>query len=196
MGLVFISSVVAAFISRSGSDFISGEDVGRFVDETMQDITSYISVTEVMGRFEGDDSLGISKIAFYVKPMFSQDIDISSLTMRIDEGDDLFFYQYDDDVQKLDSSGLFSYSLWDEVSEAMFGVIVVHDEDDSIEQYHVLNDRSDMIYIIVNVPYNHRLNSGESVDVTLLQTSGIQKTIALHVPLPMKRVVTLAKGFY
>jgi archaellin len=196
MAMVFISTVVAALITNSDSVTLSEEDMQQLVDGTLQDLTSYITIGDVIGRFEGDSDQEIHKIAFLLKPLFSQNIDISTFTMRFDTNNALFFYRFNNSVQRFGSTGLFSHPLWANLSEGTFGIVIINDDDNSVEQYNIFNDRSDMVYLVMNLSNEQSLSYGESVDVTLLQTSGLHKTLTLHTPLPMKKVVTLARGFY
>ncbi len=57
--------------------------------------------------------------------------------------------------------------------------------------YDAINDNTDMAYIIINLSEEFSMAKGETMDVTLLPSAGIKKTITLDAPLPMKQLVNL-----
>jgi len=191
----FISAIVASVLITSESTSVTEEEMQQLVDDTLKDLTSYMTISEVVGRFDGSSDPGINKIAFLLKPMFTQPIDVDSMTLKMNVEDDMLLYQFDGSVDSLGPSGLFSHDIWNNLSEGSFGIITVYDKDSSVTSYQVFNDRSDMAYLIISLSDSHRLKSQEEIEVRFLHTSGLHKSLNLHVPLPMKQVVTLAQGF-
>ena len=72
-----------------------------------------------------------------------------------------------------------------------YGFIVTYDKDGSLTDYGAFDDNTDMAYVLVNLPPGFFMKKGDSMVTTLFLSSGVEKTVILETPLPMKSAVSL-----
>jgi archaellin len=126
-----------------------------------------------------------------IKPLISDEIELSELTIKLNNGNNLIILSYKGDAAFRDTNDLFEHQIWDNLTENNFGIIATHDKDNSITDYNTINKNTDMAYIIIKLPENFYMKKGDTLTVTLFPSSGIQRTTILEAPLPMKKVVSL-----
>lgn len=199
-GVILITSIIligatAASLLGTQSEDTSEEDLidlyNQVVDETIDEITTYLQITDKLGKYYGDPHQQIiEKIAIMVKPLISTDIDISGLTIKLCDGNTVKILNFGENAEFIGSQSLFGHSLWDTLPEGTFGVIVTHDEDKSLVNYNAINKNTDMAYIVIKLSEEFALKKGDVLVVTLFPESGIQKTIKLEAPLPMRSIIS------
>lgn len=199
-GAILITSVIlisatAASLLGSESEETSEEDLieyyNQVVDETIDEITTYLQITDKLGKYYGvPHQQKIEKIAIMVKPLISIDIDISELTIKLCDGNTVKILNYSGNAESIGSQSLFGHSLWNGLSEGTFGFIVTHDKDNSLVNYNTINKNTDMTYIVIKLSEEFALKKGDVLIVTLFPESGIQKTIKLEAPLPMRSIIS------
>ena len=195
IGAILIG-VVAMSVISSGSGDMSREDLVEFydqvVDESVDEITTYLQITDKLGKYYGaPHQQKIEKIAIMVKPLVSIDIDVSELTIKICDGNTVKILNCSGNAAYIGSQSLFGHSLWDEITENTFGFIVTHDKDNSLVDYNTINKNSDMAYIIIKLSEDFYMEKGDIMVVSLFPGSGIKRTTILEALLPMKSVVSL-----
>ena len=55
----------------------------------------------------------------------------------------------------------------------------------------MMNDNTDMAYIIIKLSKEFQMKKGNTMTVTLFPSTGVQKIITLEAPIPINLVVTL-----
>ena len=129
----------------------------------------------------------IQKIALLIKPLVTTKIDFSEFSIKISNNEDVQILKYNGSIDQIGRNFLFENSVWENICYGYFGVLVVTDKDQSMINYEVLND--DSVYLLIKLSEKFTLQKGDSLTVTLLPSSGLQKTLTLTAPLPMKSIV-------
>jgi archaellin len=188
---LLIGATVASVVrSGTGGDTTTSEkDMNKIVNDVLNEITTYIQIKDQMGKYYLENGVQkIKKIAILVKPLVSQDIDISQLTIKLYNGYDVRILNYSGNAKFIGANSLFEHPIWSDISENSFGFIATLDSDRSLVDYNVLN--GDMAFIIIKLSDDFSIAQGESITMTLFPSSGITKTITLEAPLPIKPVVS------
>jgi len=188
--------VVAMSVLSSGSGDTSEEDLIEFydqvVDESVNEIITYLQITDKLGKYYGaPHQQKIEKIAIMVKPLVSINIDVSELIIKLCDGNTVKILNYSGNAAFIASQSLFEHSLWDDITEKTFRFIVTHDKDNSLVDYNTVNKNSDKAYIIIKLSEDFYMEKGDIMVVSLFPGSGIKRTTILEAPLPMKSVVSL-----
>jgi len=188
---VILIGVVATSVLSSETEEISEKDVEEILDDTLNEITTYLKITDKLGKYYGvHHQQKIEKIAIMVKPLISTDIDISELTVKLCDGNTVKILSFNGNADFIGSQSLFEHSLWDDLPEGTFGFIVTHDKDNSLVDYNIINKNTDMAYIVIKLSEELSLEKGETLIVTLFPESGIQRTIKVEAPMPMKSIIS------
>jgi archaellin len=191
--IIFILiGAVAGSVLINGTQNLSYGDLTKITNEALDEITTYIQVKNVLAKYENfQGKQCIQKIAIFIKPLVSIDIDITKISITISNGDDLRILFYSGQVASINSYSLFAHPLWDSLSDDTYSLISTIDDDSSMVQYHTINKNTDMAFIILKLPANATLSYGESLQITLMPSPGNERTITLEPPLPTTHVVSL-----
>ncbi|MBN2065232.1 MAG: hypothetical protein JW771_00295, partial [Candidatus Thermoplasmatota archaeon] len=188
ISFLLIGATVASVIS-SGTEPGSEEEIEELLDDVLNELTTYLQIKDKIGKFSTlNDQLQIQQIALLISPLFSQDIDVTGLTIKLCDGDAVYILNYSGQAAFVGSHGLFGHPLWNSLNETSFGFLAIHDTDRSLIDFDVLN--KDLVYTLIKLPEELSLKKGETIEITLFPSSGIVRTIALKAPLPIHSVVT------
>lgn len=166
-------------------------NIDQLVDETIDEIQSYIQIRDQKGKYyENNGILEIQKIAILISPLVTQDIDISQLSIQIDNGNIVKILNYNQNSSKLESKTLFEHSIWKDLNGENFEFITICDIDNSIIDSNLINDYSDNAYLIFRLPADMTMEKYDFLKVTLFPSSGITRVTTLKAPMPINRVVT------
>ena len=189
-GVIAVSVLSGPSDEKSEQDMIELYD--QLVDESIDEISTYIKITDKLGKYYGAPrQQRIEKIAIMIKPLVSIDIDLSELTIKICDGNSVRVLSNNGEAKSIASNSLFEHSLWEKIKENTFSFIVTHDKDKSIIEYNKINKNSDMGYIIIKLPKDFYMEKGDNLVLTLFPETGITRTTLLEAPLPIKSVVSL-----
>lgn len=167
-------------------------DLEQLTDDAVNEISTYLVVKDIFGKYSSQDQdRCISQIVLLVKPMFHGSLEISGLSLQLNNGDDICVLSYADMIGTLSENRIFSHSLWQELPSDSYGLIVLNDADGSVESLHCLNDPSDAVYLLLKLPSQYQLSKDDSMILTLVPEIGIQRTFFLEAPLSMSAVVSL-----
>jgi len=190
MSFLLIGATIASVVrSGTGGTTTSEENIDQILNDVLDEITTYIQIKDQIGKYYMDNSVQkIQKIAILVKPLISQDIDISQLTIKLSNGYDVKILNYSGNARFIGTNSLFEHPIWNNITGNSFGFIVTLDSDRSLVDYNTLN--ADMAYIIIKLSEGFSMVKGDSLTVTLFPSSGLARTITLEAPLPIKPVVS------
>jgi len=191
--IIFILiGAVAGSVIINGTQNVSDLDLTKITNDVLDEITTYLQVKNVIGKYENiQGKQSIQKIAIFIKPLVSIDIDIAKIRIMISNGEDLRILFYSGQAASINSYSLFNHPLWDSMNEDTYSLISTVDDDSSMEQYHTMNKNTDMAFIILKLPTNATLVYGESLQITLMPSPGNECTITLEPPIPTTHVVSL-----
>jgi archaellin len=130
------------------------ENYEEILEETIDEISTYIQIKDVLGEYnsateEGKYNLAteekyIQKIAILIKPLFSIDIDASELMIKLNNGKQIKMLYYNRQAKYISSNSLFEHTLWTTMRSTNFDFIVLLDKDQSIINYGTINDKTDI----------------------------------------------------
>jgi archaellin len=189
IGLIVIAATATSVINNKNSG-ISEDNIEHMLDDVLNEITTYIQIKDKIGKYyTTNGQRQIEKIALLIKPLVSQNIDISDLTIKLCNGEDIKILTYSGNSRYIGSQKLFDHEIWGKITPNNFGLIVLSDRDDSLDSHNVLN--KDMAYIIIQLSEDFAMRKGETMMVTLIPLSGTTITFELEAPLPMSKIVDL-----
>lgn len=190
ISVLLVGITVASVINGNNSNFTKKENFTKIAKEVLDDISSYIQIKDQKGKydlFNGEKQ--IEKIALYISPLISQEIDLSHLTIQLDNGEYVNFLKYDGDVENLESNSIFNHPIWKKINGNNFGFISILDLDDSLINFDSINDYTDNAYLIFRLPENMRMVKHDKLIVTLFPSTGITRITILEAPLAMQSIV-------
>jgi archaellin len=191
IGFILIGAVSASIIMTSSQN-ISQEDLNKITNEVVDEICSYLQIKHIVGKYQtiqGKEK--IQKIAILIKPLVSQDIDVSRMTIELSNGEQFQLLFYNGLAESLNSHSLFEHPLWDSVTPGTFSLISTIDDDNSIINSHLINKNTDMTFVLLKLSDDIAMRYGDELKVTILPSPGMGRTVTLESPLSTKHVVTL-----
>ena len=111
--------------------------------------------------------------------------------IKLCNGEKIKMLFYSGQAEFIHSSSLFEHPIWNTIENETFGFIVTLDKDRSLVDHNTINDNTDMAYIIIKLSEDFAMKKGDRITTTFFPSAGIEKTMTLEAPLPMKRIVTL-----
>jgi len=191
ISILLIGITTATVLSDSNSGFTEEANLNQITNEVVDEISTYIQIRDQKGKYYDIDGVKkIQKIAILISPLVTQDISVSKLTIQLDNGDSVHMLTYSSYSQSLDQNSIFEHKIWDSLTGKNFGLISLHDADNSLVNFDVINDYSDNAYLVFRLPLDMMLAKHDKITVTLFPSTGLKKVIELEAPLPIKSVIT------
>ena len=116
IGLIIITATAASVINNQTGG-ISEENIEHMLDEVLNEITTYIQIKDKIGKYyTTNNQKQIEKIAILIKPLISQNIDISDLTIKLCNGEDIKILTYSKNSEVIGSQKLFDHKIWNKIT--------------------------------------------------------------------------------
>ena len=136
ISMILIAMTVSSVLTDSSTGSVNEEDIDQMTQDTIDEISSYLQIRDRKGKFYRiDNELKINKIALLISPLVTQDIDLSHLTIQIDDGNDINILTYSSNATTKNSGCVFEDDIWNQLNGQNFGLIVLTDQDESITEY-------------------------------------------------------------
>ena len=188
--IILTGGVVASVMMGTTNEGL--EEYEQILNEAIDEISNYINIKDIVGKYYTiDGEKRIQKIAILVKPLFSIDVDTSELIIKLNNGDQIKMLYNNGQTKNIHSNSLFEHSLWNNIRGNEFSFIAILDKDDSLVDYNIINDNTDMAYIIIKLPEEFTLKKGDTMTITLIPATGVTRTTTIKAPLPMQSIVSL-----
>jgi archaellin len=191
ISFILIGSTVSSVLS-DGSEDISEEDIEDMVNTIVNEISTYLKIEDVYGEYsfvEGKHQ--IDKMVIMVTPLFSVDLNISDLMIKLCNGEEIKILYFGQNGEFIRDHSVFKHPLWGDTSFSNYSILILQDKDRSIIDYNVINDNTDSMYIIIKLPYGFMMKKDDIMTISFYISNGISRTINIKAPLPMKKIVTL-----
>ena len=186
---VVVASVITGITSET-TGATEEHNYEQMVEETIDEITTYIQIRDQKGKYyEVDGQMEIQKIALLISPLVSQDIDVTGLTIMLDNGENVKVLYYSGSSSNLNSDKLFEHTIWDSLDSNDFSFITIIDDDSSLVNFNTINDYRDNAYLIFKLLPDMQLCKKDKMVIKLFPSSGIDRTIFLEAPPPLTSVV-------
>jgi len=163
LSIMLIGVTAISVISGDTTDGepLTGVDLEETVEDVLNEITTYLSIKDKIGKYYGaPHNYKIERIAIMISPLVSQQISISNLTIKIDNGEDMRILTYNGSAEPIGASTLFEHPIWGELTDNTYGYITTHDKDDSISNFDTINSNTDMAYIIIELHESFKMSKG------------------------------------
>jgi archaellin len=187
--VMVLVSLTTLSLVNTATDEITEDDVTALINDVVDDITSSLQIKDVLGKYNRiNDTYVIQQLAILIQPLVPTEIDMTTVPLQLYSNEDVQFLFYPGNASDaLGYHTLFNHPLWKKVTTAVYGILSLHDTDNSLVAHDVIND--DMAYLLIKLPEPYQLEKGETVTLTLFPETGFQKTVTLKAPLPMKTIV-------
>jgi len=189
--LLLVGLTVASVITGENTQYTNEQNYDQMTEEVINEISTYIQIKDQKGKYYNiNGTQKIEKIALLISPLVSQDIDVTQLTIQLDNGEKVKILSFDGNASKIDSNTLFNHPIWKNLTGNNFGFISIVDLDNSLIDHNAINDYSDNIYVVFKLPNDMTLEKRDKLIVTLFPSTGITRTTLLEAPLPIHPIVT------
>ncbi len=186
--ILIVLTVISAISTNTADTTETSEDdlieiLKKAVDESVDEITSYLKITHRIGKYQGYSN--IQKIAFEIKPLISKEIDMD-ITIRLLDKNTVKILEYNKNSARIGSNYLFDHPIWDTLTDGHFSYIITHDKDNSMTNHNMINENTDRAYVIIKLPQEFYMKKGDTMVVTFIPHPGIERTIVINpMELPM-----------
>ena len=122
--------------------------------------------------------------------MFSKEINMSDLTIKITGEEDISIFYYSGNAEIVGAKGVFNHPIWEKQEEYTFSYIVIKDSDNSLVDYNIINDNTDIAFITLKLPNSLAMSKKETITVELIPGVGTTRILDLKAPLYQSDIFT------
>ncbi len=189
---ILIFGATATSVLLKQTDNFKQKDLEQMIETISTKYTTYVHIEEILGQYsQTSTNRRIQKIAILIEPLFTTTIDLSQIAIKINTGTTVQILYHTGTTQPIQNSCLFSHPLWNTLSDHSFSSIVIHDADNSLTDYNILNDHTDLAYILIKIPDELYLTNGDHLSITFLLPTGIIRTITFDIPFSTQQIIPL-----
>ncbi len=190
VAVLLIAATVGSVLTDTSQD-ISEEDINILVDDAVKEITSYIQIKSILGKYYPyENTFALQKIMLLITPLFHVNYDLSTLVIQLQTKDMVTDLYYTQQVA-VPKGDLFADSNWNQEKGNVFSCLISLDADDSVQQFNILNDPTDMVYLTIDLPQSMYLYKGDSMKISLIAGTGVLRSISIKAPVPINKIVQL-----
>ena len=179
--------MLASFMLIGAASSVVFEDSDEFaknaeqtVNEVMEEITTYLKIGDSIGMYyTNDEGRRVEKIVLLVKPLIQCNIDMSELTIKICNNNNVMLLDYSGSAVESNSGALFEHQVWGTTNNT-FSLIVTLDKDRSLLDYSIMNE--DITFIAVKLPGQFAMGNRESLTISIIPSKGITSSVFLETP--------------
>ena len=185
--IIFIAMVLVAGIAASVLIQTSSRLESQAMstgEETTAEVATGLEISDIQGHVS---SGSIDKLVITVRPRAgSRDIDLSTAVLELSDGSNKYILSFDTTPVYATSpalAGIFSTDVFDDLSDAEFGLIELQDADNSASSSNPVINRGDKMVISVNATATFG-GLSERTDVTgrIVPEEGASGIISFRTP--------------
>ncbi len=187
-----IVSSATLYEDTQKTEEITEEDLQEMIETVYADVSSYMNIDDILGKFHRvQQNRLIKQIAIQLHPQFSTNIKLSELMIELSSGNQIIFLYHNGCCVDISNETLFNHALWDDLGNNSFGILSIFDDDDSMKQSQVINQHSDRLFIIFNIPPSLKLQRGDTIKINLYPSTGVKKELDIKIPFSVDPVLSL-----
>jgi archaellin len=191
LGFILIGAVSASLLVTTSTNS-STVDLNTITNEVVDELCSYLQIKQVVGKYENlQGKQQIQKIAILIKPLVSQQMNLSRMTLELSNGNQLTIAPYNGRAESLHSQSVFGHPLWDLTPAGTYSLLSTIDDDNSLAKWGLINKNTDMAFILLKLPEDLTMNINDQLTIILQPSPGQSRTLILESPPPIQSVVTL-----
>lgn len=174
---VLIGAVSSGMFENT--DYLA-EDAEKILNDVLEEMTTYLKIDDVIGKYYSTDGTRrVEKVVLLVEPLIQSTIDMSEMTVKISNNDDIIVLHYSGHAVEGGSRAVFEQQVWEKTNNA-FSLIVILDKDRSLLDYNIMNE--DTAFIAIRLPDGFAIRNGESITVSIIPAKGIIRSVVLETP--------------
>ena len=114
--LMLTGVTVASVIDGETTETTTEQDYEQIVEEAIDEISTIILIKDQKGKVnEINGERRVDKLALYITPLVTQEIDISTMNIQLNNGETLGFLSYDGNAEDLGSNSIFKHPIWNDM---------------------------------------------------------------------------------
>jgi len=192
IAIMLITVTVAGVVTDETTSTTTEEDYEQMLEDAVNEISRYILVKEILGKFSNiNGERQIEKIFLWITPLFEQYIDLSQLTIELNNRESVMMLTYSGISNPMESGDVFEQSIWDSLNGTNFGLISIIDLDDSIVNNAALDKAGDHVGVVLKLPNGMTMSKYDEMVLKLVLPVGVVRTLYLKVPFSTKSIVPL-----
>ena len=122
ISLMLIGITVASIITGENTGTTTEENYDQMTEEVINEISTYIQIKDQKGKYyEINGKQRIEKIALWISPLVTQEINVSQLTIQLNNGETVMFLMYNENAENLESNSIFGHPIWNNMDGSNFG---------------------------------------------------------------------------
>lgn len=188
IAIIFIALTATSMITTETTS--SEEDLEQYVDDVINEITSYLKIQEVYATYSEQSPYHLTKLAILATPLFHQEINLSTWIIQVQTNNALTIYTYNQTSSSLEEASVFTHDQWNILGLHHFGILSIQDKDNSLTRSHSFSEPNDLAFFTLSLD-DLFIIKGDIVTVYLSPGTGVEKTIQFQAPLPTKHIVNL-----
>jgi archaellin len=190
MGTAAVSNEL--FLGNDGEKIYDIDNYEEIINDSLDEVSTYFNIKHILGKYNNDENKHhIGKAVILLKPYFDINFDMSGLHILLSNGEKTLMLQKNDKTELVGSYDVFEHPSWDYISYGFYSVLVVSDQDNSIKEFNVVNENTDMVYVTLTFSDYFNVEKGDEIKVSLIPSCGNSQTFMLKAPLPTSTIVDL-----
>jgi len=155
-------------------------DAKQTLNDTINEITTYLKIEDVIGKYYVTNGVrSVEKIVIYIKQFFRNTINMSEVTIKISNNNDVILLDYSGHAVESNSKAVFEHQVWETTNNA-FSLIVIFDKDRSLLDYNIMNE--DTAFIAIKLPDQFVMEKDDTITISIIPAKGIIRSIVLETP--------------
>jgi len=145
IAIIFIALTATSMITTETTS--SEEDLEQYVDDAINEITSYLKIQEVYATYSEQSPYHLTKLAILATPLFHQEINLSTWIIQVQTNNALTIYTYNQTSSPLEEASVFTHDQWNTLGPHHFGILSIQDKDNSLLMYHSFSEPNDLAFL-------------------------------------------------
>ena len=175
---IILSGAASSVLLQNTDDLSS--NATQMLNDVIDEITTYLKLDDIIGKYYIENGTRcVERLVILVKQPIKTTLNISTITIKISNKEDVLLLGYSGYAQKYDANGVFENSVWN-MTYYSFSLIILNDNDNSIQEHHIMN--GDTVFVVIRLPIQFQLGNDDTLTLSILPEKGIMRSIVLETP--------------